>query len=150
VRLFAGHFEVLDRHGHVVFSRRYVENADKGKLILDPTHSANLPRRPPGGGGGQRLDEALLRRFPTLAPLCDGLTRRMKALWPIHLRALLRLCDRYGAEAFRAAATRAQEYRRYHARAVERHPLSSPSRPPHPGPGPGPTGRQTGPGGHRR
>jgi len=120
VRLFAGHFEVLDRYSHVAFSRRYVADADKGKLILDPTHYANLPRRPPGSGGGQRLDEAFLRRFPTLAPLCDGLKRRMKTLWPIHLRALLRLCDRYGEDAFRAAATRAQEYHRYNARAVER------------------------------
>jgi transposase len=129
VRLFASHFEVLDRHSHVVFSRRYVEDADKGKLILDPTHYANLPRRPPGGGGGgQRLDEAFLRRFPALAPLVDGLKRRMKALWPIHLRALLRLCDRYGEEAFLVAATRAQDFRRYDAGAVERilakdHPL---------------------------
>ena len=131
VRLFAGHFEVLDRHSHILFSRRYVDDADKGKLILDPTHYANLPRRPPGGGGGgggQRLDAAFLLRFPTLAPLVDGLKRRMKTLWPIHLRALLRLCDRYGEDAFRAAATRAQDFRRYNASAVERilakeHPL---------------------------
>ena len=119
VRLYAGHFEVLDRHSHIVFSRRYVEDADKGKLILDPTHYANLPRRPRGGGGA-RLDDAFLARFPTLALLVDGLKRRMKTLWPIHLRALLRLVDRYGEQAFLAAATRAQDYRRYNARAVER------------------------------
>jgi transposase len=121
VRLYAGHFEVLDRHSHVVFSRRYVDEADKGTLVIDPTHYANLPRRPPGGGSGSaRLDDAFLRRFPTLAPLVDGLKRRMKTLWPIHLRALLRLCDRYGEEAFLAAATRAQDYRRYNASAVAR------------------------------
>ena len=129
VRLYAGHFEVLDQYSHVVFSRRDVADADKGKLILDPTHYANLPRRPPGGGGGSaRLDAAFLLRFPTLAPLVDGLKRRMKTLAPIHLRALLRLSDRYGEEAFLAAATRAQDYRRCNARAVERilaqaHPL---------------------------
>jgi transposase len=129
VRLYAEHFEVLDPHGRIAFSRRYVADADKGKLVIDQTHYANLPRRPRGDGrSGERLDEAFVRRFPDLAPLCDGLKLRFKTLAPIHLRALLRLCDRYGQEALREAATRAQEYRRFDALAIERilertHPL---------------------------
>jgi hypothetical protein len=127
VRLYDRHFEVLDRFSHVVLSRRYVAAADKGRLVIDPTHYANLPQRP-HRGGGQRLDEAFLVRFPTLTPLVDGLKRRMQTLWPIHLRALLRLVDRYGEAPFRIAATRAQDFRRYNARAIERilaqtHPL---------------------------
>jgi transposase len=127
VRLYARHFEVLDPHGHIAFARVYVDEVDKGKLILDPTHYANLPQRP-GRGGGARLDEAFLVRFPTLAPLIDGLKRATKRLWPIHVRALLRLVDRYGEDAVCVAATRAQDYRRYDAHAVERilaqqHPL---------------------------
>ena len=52
----------------------------------------------------------------------------MKTLAPVHIRSLLRLCDRYGQEAFVAAASRAQQYRRFDANAVERileraHPL---------------------------
>jgi transposase len=129
VRLYAAHFEVLDPHGRIALSRRYVADADKGKLILDPTHYALLPRRPRGGGGsGERLDAAFLRRFPTLALLADGLKRRFKTLAPVHFRALLRLCDRFGEPAFVAAATRAQDYHRFDAPAITRilehdHPL---------------------------
>jgi hypothetical protein len=120
VHLFAEHFEVLDPQGRVAFSRRYVADADKGHLVIDKTHYANLPRRPSGNSAAERLDEAFIRRFPDLRSLVDGLKRQMKSLAPIHLRSLLRLCDRYGQEAFLAAATRAQDFRRFDALAVER------------------------------
>jgi transposase len=119
VRLFAEHFEVLDSHQRVAFSRLYAPEADKGKLIIDPTHYATLNRRP-RTQGHQRLDEAFLKRFPILAPFVMGTQLRMKALAPVHIRALLRLAGSYGEKAFLEAATRAQEYRRFDARAVER------------------------------
>jgi transposase len=121
VRLYADHFEVLDPHGRVAFSRRYVPDQEKGKLQIDPTHYATLPRRPrDGSGDGLRLDEAFLKRFPSLAPFLEGLRLRMKALAPIHIRALLRLLDRYGEEALVKAVSRAQTYRRFDASAVKR------------------------------
>jgi transposase len=123
VRLFAEHFEILDSQGRVAMSRAYVKDEQKGQLIIDQSHYATLPHRGPAIGradGGERLDEAFLRRFPDLGPLCDGLKLRMKTLAPIHLRALLRLCDRFGEAAFRAAAGRAQHYRRFDAGAVQR------------------------------
>jgi len=119
VRLFADHFEVLDRQQRVAFSRRYAPDSLKGTLVIDPTHYATLPRRPKGQRPG-RLDESFVRRFPDLAPLVDGLKRRYKTLAPIQLRSLLRLADRYDQDAFLAAAKRAQEYRRFDAGAVER------------------------------
>ena len=119
VRLFAEHFEVLNAHHHVVFSRRYVPEADKGKLIIDPTHYATHPPRRPTPGG-QALEEAFLKRFPSLAPFVGGLQLRMKGLTPIHIRTLLRLAESYGEEALTAAVSRAQEYRRFDARAVQR------------------------------
>ena len=119
VRLYADHFEVLDRAQRVAFSRRYVPDAQKGTLVIDPSHYATLPRRPKGASPG-RLDESFVRRFPDLAPLVDGLKRRYKTLAPIQLRALLRLADRYGQEGFVVAAKRAQDYRRFDAGAVER------------------------------
>jgi len=119
VRLFADHFEVLDRQQRVAFSRRYAPDSQKGTLIIDPSHYETLPRRPKGASPG-RLDESFVRRFPDLAPLADGLKRRYKTLAPIQLRALLRLCDRYGQDAFLAAAKRAQDYRRFDAGAIER------------------------------
>jgi transposase len=118
VRLFAEHFEVLDAHHRLAFSRRYVPDPDKGKLIIDPTHYETRTRT--RSRHSQRLDQSFLERFPSLELLVSGLRLRMKALAPIHLRALLRLAESYGEDAFLTAATRAQQYRRFDARAVER------------------------------
>ena len=137
VRLFAHHFEVLDPLGRTAFSRRYAGPETKEKLVIDPTHYATLPRRPRGAPSGDRLDEAFCRRFPELSPLVAGLKLRFKALTPIQLRALLRAADRFGEQAFRGAARRAQEARRFDAKAIERilerdHPLAEePLRPLH-------------------
>lgn len=120
VRLYAEHFEVLDRQGRIAFSRRYVPDSEKGRLVIDPTHYANLPQRPRAGSDGQRLDEGFVRRFPQLSPLVDGLKHRMKTLAPVHISSLLKLCDKYGQEAFVDAATKAQGFRRFDAFAVKR------------------------------
>jgi transposase len=119
VRLHAEHFEVVDR-GRVVLGRAYVASADKGKLQIDPTHYASLPWSREGSGSSGRLDEAFVKRFPALASLVEGLKLRMKALAPVHVAHLLRLVDRFGEPAFLAAATKAQEHRRFNSRAVER------------------------------
>jgi transposase len=119
VRLYAGHFEVLDPHGRIAFSRQYVPDSEKGKLVIDPTHYASLPRGRARRAGG-RIDDAFVKRFPTLAPFVDGLRVRMKALVPIHIRALLRLADRFGQEALVRAVEHAQAYRRFDTTAVQR------------------------------
>lgn len=118
VRLFAEHFELLDPQGQVAFSRRYAPETDPRKLIIDETAQATRKRRP--RGDGKRLVDAFAQRFPNLIPFLTGLQLRMKALAPVHVRALLRLCERYGEDAFSQAVTRAQEYRRFDAHAVER------------------------------
>jgi len=130
VRLYAEHFEVLDRASKVAFTRRYVESKDKGKLQIDAAHYAALPRRE-ATTPGTRIDELFLKRFPQLAALLEGIAKRMKALAPVHLRALWRLADTYGEEAFLRAAHRALEYRRFNAEAVRRilereHPVPEP------------------------
>jgi hypothetical protein len=100
------------------------------KLLIDPSHYAALPRRQ-AGSSATRIDELFLRRFPQLAALLEGIAQRMKALAPVHLRALWRLADTYGEAAFLNAAQRALEYRRFNAEAVRRilereHPLPDP------------------------
>jgi len=128
VRLYADHFEVFDHRGMLHMSRRYVDPAKHpGKLVIDPTHYAGLPRRPKNGSS-TRMDQAFIERFPILEPFVDGLKAAMKSIAPIHLRALLRLAETYGQEAFLAAATKAQDFRRFDAYAVKRileqaHPL---------------------------
>jgi len=129
LRLFAHHFEVSDPHGRLVFSRNYVDRSThKGNLIIDPTHYANLPRRPHDQLDGGRLDRAFIERFPSLDPLVNGLKVRMKTIAPIHLRALLRLADIYGLKAFLSAAEKAQKHRSFNSGTVQRilereHPL---------------------------
>jgi transposase len=120
VHLFAEHFEVLDAQHRLQYSRRYAPEAQKGKLIIDPTHYATRTSPKPGQGHKERLDEAFLSRFPSLAPFIRGLQIRMKNLAPVHIRALLRLAESYGQTAFLAAVTRAQQFRRFDARAVQR------------------------------
>jgi transposase len=119
VRLYAEHFEVVDK-GHIVFSRDYVPLHDKGRLQIEPTHYASLPWPREGSGSPSRLDEAFVKRFPTLASFVEGLKLRMKTLAPVHVAHLLRLVDGYGEPAFLAAAMKALEYRSFSSRAVER------------------------------
>jgi hypothetical protein len=129
VHLFSDHFEVLDHKGQVAFSRRYVHDADRGKLVIDPMHYESVRRRGPlPGGSVAELEKALCTRFPGTDELVAGIHLRMKSLAHVHLRALWRLADRYGDEPFAAAAARAQAYRRFDAQAVRRilereHPL---------------------------
>lgn len=120
VRLFADHFEVLDHQGRLHLTRAYLDTSiDPRKLIIDTTHYAGLKRRPTDGGG-KRLDQAFVIRFPTLSLLVDGLKMAMKSIAHIHLRHLLRLADAYGHIAFLAAATKAQIHKRFDAYAVKR------------------------------
>jgi hypothetical protein len=93
---------------------------EKRKTVIESTLYAGLPRRPLAATNRERLDEAFLRRFPTLAPLVDGLKVRMKTLAPIHLRKLLRLAAQYGPDAFLVAAQRAQAFKRFDSLAVAR------------------------------
>jgi transposase len=121
VHLFSDHFEVCDHKGQVVFSRRYVPDALRGQLVIDPMHYELVQRRSPlPGGSVAQLEDAFLKRFPELEQLCDGIKRRMKNLAHIHLRSMWRLAGQYGDEAFRKAAGRAQHYRRFDAHAVRR------------------------------
>jgi transposase len=127
VRLYSERFEVLDERGGVAFGRCYAQPGDPARLQLDPSHYASLPRPSPSTTG-HRLDEQLLERFPTLAALVAGIQQRMKSLAHVHLRALWRLAETHGEEAFLRAALRAQQYRRHDAGAVRRllerdHPL---------------------------
>lgn len=129
VRLYTEHFEVLDRRGMVAFSRAYVPERDKGRLVIDTSHYEGVRRRAaPPTGTAARLEDAFLARFPALADLVAGIKLHFKGLSHIHLRALWRLAARYGDDAFVQAASRAQTRRRHDAHAVRRllerdHPL---------------------------
>ena len=121
VRLYSDHFEVQGSGGEVVFARKFVVEANKGKLQIDPSHYEGLKRSPHAGAGAtRRMEDSLLERFPTLADLLAGLRLRMKSLVHVHLRALLRLAALYGDQAFLSAASRAQSHRAFNAQVVRR------------------------------
>lgn len=122
VRLYSDRFEVLGQRGVVAFARAYVPAAEKGRLVIDPTHYEAVPRHGAkrSTGATRRLEDRLLARFPSLSDLVTGLKARMKSLVHVHLAALLRLADSHGDDAFVRAATRVQEHRRYDWNAVRR------------------------------
>jgi len=129
VNLFAEYFEVLDRRGEVAFTREYVPESEKGRLVIDTSHYDGVRRRsPPAGWSTARLEDAFLDRFPSLSELVCGIKLRMKSLAHVHLRALWRLVERYGDEVFLDVAARVQAFRRFDSQAVKRilereHPL---------------------------
>jgi hypothetical protein len=65
-------------------------------------------------------EAAFLARFPHTTAFLHGLRHRMTTLTPIHLHALDRLVDLYGAPAVQAALAHAAAYRNFNTRAVER------------------------------
>jgi transposase len=122
VRLYHGHFEVLGPEGTVAMRRGYVSAAEKGRLQIDRAHHEDLPRRgdPRGKGAARRLEESLIFRFPGLAELVAGITRRLKGLAHVHVRILSRLASRHGDEAFVRAGERALQLRAFNAYTVKR------------------------------
>lgn len=122
VRLYHGHFEVLGPDGAVAMCRAYVTAADKGRLQIDRAHHEGMPRRGDSRGPGatRRLEDSLISRFPSLAELIAGITRRMKSLAHVHVRILSRLAARHGDDAFVRAGERALQLRAFNAYSVKR------------------------------
>jgi len=121
VRLYAEHFEVLNKERLVVYSCRYIDKlVDPRRLVIDESCYANTPRRARDGGSGQRLDEIFVRRFPQLEKFVVGLKLKFSAMANIHVRDLLRLSSQYGEQAFLAAALKAQAKRRFLSSSVRR------------------------------
>lgn len=132
VRFYAEHFEVLDPKGEVAMTRMYVPLAEKGRLVIDPSHYEGVrPRSPWPGGSIARMEDRFLERFPDLAELLTGVKVRMKTLFHVHLRELWRMSEAWGEQLFLQAALRAQAFRRFDAMAIKRilernHPLPDP------------------------
>lgn len=136
VRLYAGHFEVVDGEGKVAFRRPYAEGDEKGRLVIDPSHYDVLGWPPQGTEDGRtrQLEGRMLLRFAELGALVEGIRKRTRGAWPLHLAKLAGLARRYGEEAFRQAALRAQGYGAFHVETVRRilereHPLADEERP---------------------
>ena len=131
VRLFAGHFQVLDQKGLVALSAPYAEGQQQKRLYIDPAHYDALGYAPSSleHGRTRQLEDRLLRDYGELSALVEGLRGRTKGAWPLHLSQLLGLSRTYGPEAFRQAALRAQSHGAFNVQATQRilqreHPLT--------------------------
>src|SRR3989337_1075574 len=80
VRLYAGHFEVLDHQGQIALSAPYAEGQQQKRLSIDPAHYDALGYAPSSleHGRTRQLEDRLLRGYGELSALIEGLRRRTK------------------------------------------------------------------------
>ncbi|MGH9391120.1 MAG: Mu transposase domain-containing protein, partial [Vicinamibacteria bacterium] len=119
VRILSDRFEVVERSGAIVASHP-LSQEQHGKLVIDPKHYEEVRRDPERRRGPARLEESFLARFPAAAAFLDGLKARMRGLFPIHLRTLVRLADRFGDGPLASAVRKACDFRNFNAEAVRR------------------------------
>jgi len=120
VRLYAEHFEVLDKHGAMLFSSRYLDTTiSPEKLVINQLHQACIARKPRGNEGCRGQHKDFIRRFPELSELADGIKVRFKSLASIHLNALVRLAEQYGDKALIEAGRHAMLHKRFSADSVK-------------------------------
>lgn len=119
-RLYAEHFEVLDKHGAMIFSSKYLDTTiSSAKLVINQLHQSCITRKPRGNEGGFGQHKDFIRRFPELSELVDGIKIRFKSLASIHLNALVRLAEQYGEEALNEAGHHAILYKRFSAASIK-------------------------------
>lgn len=120
VRLYAEHFEVLEKHGAIIFSSKYLDaTISPAKLVINQAHYSSLPRKPRGNEGCYGLQRDFIRRFPDLSELIDGIKLRFKSLLSIHLNALIRMSEQYGDEALNDAGIYALRHKRFSADSIK-------------------------------
>lgn len=120
VRLYADHFEVLEKRGGIIFSSKYLDTTiSSAKLVINQVHYSGLPRRPRGGEGYYGLQRDFTRRFPELSELIDGIKLRFKSLVSIHLNALIRMAEQYGDEALTDAGAYALRHKRFSSDSIK-------------------------------
>ncbi len=120
VRLYAEHFEVLEKHGAIIFSSKYLDaTISPAKLVINQAHYSSLPRKPRGNEGCYGLQRDFISRFPDLSELIDGIKLRFKSLLSIHLNALIRLSEQYGDEALNDAGIYALRHKRFSADSIK-------------------------------
>jgi len=120
VRLFAEHFEVLEKNGAIVFSSKYLDTTvSPTKLVINQLHFSGLQRKPRGNENYYGLQRDFIRRFPELAELIDGIKLRFKSLSSIHLNALIRLAQQYGDDALNDAGRHAMMHKRFSSDSIK-------------------------------
>lgn len=116
VRVYSHHLDILDFQGRTIATHRKPDVP--GGLVLDKEHYAAIGRK--SKQGGELTEIRFLNRFPDAEIFLDGLKRRMKSLYRIHLLDILRMAYVYGDEAVAQAIARACRYGNFNAYALRR------------------------------
>jgi len=120
VRFYARHFEVLEKHGAIIFNSKYLDRTvSPARLVINQIHYNNLNRKPRNGEGYPGLQRDFLRRFPELSELVDGIKLRFKSMISAQLSILVRLAGEYGDEAFLDAGLYALHHKRFSAGSIK-------------------------------
>lgn len=127
VRVHSHFIEVLDRQGRQVASHRKPDLP--GGLIVNPEHYRGLGKR--ASETNERVECDFLLRFPQTQLFVDGLKRRMKGLYRLHLLEIFKLAQVYGDDAAAQAMAHATRYANFNAYAIgrilkQRFPLVNP------------------------
>jgi transposase len=95
---------IHDEKGDVVCEHKL--SAEKGKLVIDETHYAELRKRQ-RRTSTPALERQFLERFPAHARFLEELKRTLRSIAPIHLREIVALARRYRREEVERALERA-------------------------------------------
>ena len=116
VRSHPRYIEMLDQAGRIVAV--HTKPDVPGGMILNKEHKSPAERNI--DGSPSERDRRFLARFPQGDKFLAGLKQRMKGLYTIHLRQVLRLAGIYGDDATVQAMARAEEYGNFNAHALRR------------------------------
>lgn len=127
VRIHSHFIEILDRRGQLMASHRKPDLP--GGLVITPEHYRTLGSRT--GESNEQVESGFVVRFPQTQLFVDGLKKRMKGLYRLHLIEIIRLAQVYGDDATAGAMAHAGRYANFNAYAVgrilkQRFPLISP------------------------
>ena len=116
LRVYPQHIEILDYRGSLIARHRKPDNP--GGVVIEKDHYKSPYRR--SSENACEIDRRFLACFPNAEPFLDGLKRRMKALYRIHLLEIFKMTRSYREKALSEGIAQAGRYGNFNSYAVRR------------------------------
>lgn len=116
LRVHPQHIEILDYRGILIARHRKPDNP--GGVVIEKEHYKAPYRK--SSENVCEIDRRFLTFFPNATPFLDGLKRRMKSLYRIHLLEIFKMTRAYGEKAVAEAIAQAGRYGNFNSYAVRR------------------------------